>query len=139
MPTKSKSTTRIEANANRRDRIPPVHPGETLEEYIVSNGLTSYRVATDIGVSSSRVNEIVLRTRAITADMALRLAKYFDVSPEFWMNLQARFDLDVARDEIEDDVARIKKFDRATVAKVLRPRTAAKVKRIVKRAVAKKA
>lgn len=117
MASKSRTTT------SRRD-IPPVHPGEVLaEEFILPNGLTSYRVSQDIGVTQPRVNDVMLAKRRISADLALRLANYFGVSPEFWMNLQAKYDLDVARDEIGDELAGIRKFDRATIERVVRPRT----------------
>lgn len=126
MPTKSKST--IHTNANRRDRLSPVHPGETLAEFIISNGLSSYRVATDIDVPLPRVNDVVLCKRAITADLALRLEKYFGSSATFWMNLQTKYDLDVALDEIEDELAKIQKFNRETAnEKVVRPRATGRV------------
>jgi addiction module HigA family antidote len=139
MPTKSKSPTTTNT-ANRRDRLPPVHPGEVLgEEFIIPMGITSYRVAVDIGVPLPRVNDVVLQKRAMTADLALRLEKYFGVSAAFWMNLQTKFDLDAALDEIEDELAKIPRFDRdAATTKVVRPRTAARMQRIVKRRAAAK-
>ncbi|MFL6437057.1 MAG: HigA family addiction module antitoxin [Terriglobales bacterium] len=74
-----------------------VHPGEILrEEFMVPLGLTSYRLAKDLNVPLPRVNDIVLQKRAVTADMALRLARYFGTTPQTWMNLQTNFDLDVA-------------------------------------------
>ena len=76
----------------------PVHPGEILlEEFLVPMKLSQYRLAKDIGVAARRINEIVHGSRAITADTALRLAKYFGTSERFWMNLQARYDLEVAK------------------------------------------
>jgi len=74
-----------------------VHPGEILrEEFMAPLGLTSYRLAKDLKVPLPRVNDIVLQKRAVTADMALRLARYFGTTPQTWMNLQTNFDLDVA-------------------------------------------
>jgi len=77
----------------------PVHPGEVLrEEFLVPLKLSQYRVAKDISVPPRRINEIVLGQRAISADTALRLARYFGNSERFWLNLQIQFDLDVERD-----------------------------------------
>lgn len=75
-------------------KISPIHPGEILnEEFLKPLGITQYRLAKDIAVSPRRINEIVHETRAITADTALRFAQYFGNSPEFWMNLQIKYDL----------------------------------------------
>lgn len=80
------------------DRLPNVHPGEIIrEEYLVPLGLTPYRLAKDLGVPYTRVEAILKGRRAITADTALRLARYFGNSPRFWLNLQAHFDLEEAR------------------------------------------
>jgi addiction module HigA family antidote len=91
-------------------RLAPVHPGEVLqEEFMEPLGLTQYRVAKATGVPARRINEIVHRKRAVSADTALRLARLFGTSAEFWMNLQALYDLERARDkvgaEIEEAVA----------------------------------
>jgi antitoxin HigA-1 len=76
----------------------PVHPGEVLlEDFLKPLGLSQYRLAHDLHVPLRRINEIVLRRRGISADTALRLARYFKTSPLFWLNLQSRFDLDTAR------------------------------------------
>jgi addiction module HigA family antidote len=76
----------------------PVHPGEILlGEFLLPMNLTQYRLAKDTGVAPRRINEIVHGSRAITADTALRLAKYFGTSERFWMNLQASYDLEVAK------------------------------------------
>jgi len=88
----------------------PIHPGEILlEEYLRPLELSQYRVAQDISVPPRRINEIVHGTRAITADTALRLARYFGTSDHFWLNLQARYDLEVERDRLgrrlEEEVA----------------------------------
>ena len=88
-------------------KIKPVHPGEILrEEFIVPLGLSMNRVAIDLRVSVTRIADIVNEKRAITADTALRFARYFNNSPTFWMNLQTRYDLEVAADEIADKVER---------------------------------
>ena len=82
-------------------KLAPVHPGEVLlEEFLEPMGLSQYRVAQDTSVSPRRINEIVHGKRRITADTALRLARYFGTSDRFWLNLQSRFDLEVERDEI---------------------------------------
>ena len=86
-------------------RLAPVHPGEILlEEFIEPLEVTQYRVAKATGVPARRINEIVHGKRAVTADTALRLAKYFGTTPEFWLNLQARFDLERARDRAGDEI-----------------------------------
>lgn len=79
----------------------PVHPGEILvADFLEPFGLSQYRLAQDISVPPRRINEIVHGVRAMTADTALRLARYFGVSPEFWLNLQARYDLEMQRDRL---------------------------------------
>ena len=84
-----------------RKRLPPVHPGEILlEEFLVPLGLTQYRLAKSLSVPPRRINEIVHGTRAITADTALRLARFFGTSERFWLNLQTAYDLDVERDRL---------------------------------------
>ncbi len=91
-------------------RLPPVHPGEILRhEFLEPMGLSVYALANAIKVPRSRANDIVRGHRAVTTDTALRLARYFGTSPEFWINLQTRHDLDVAdrglRMKIEAEVA----------------------------------
>ena len=82
-------------------KMPPVHPGEILsEEFLKPFKISQYRLAVDISVSPRRINEIVHRKRAITADTALRLARYFGNSEDFWMNLQTRYDLEIQRDRL---------------------------------------
>ncbi|MCI0577971.1 MAG: HigA family addiction module antitoxin [Chloroflexi bacterium] len=79
------------------DRLPPVHPGEVLlEDFMKPLGLSRYRVAHDIGVPPLRISQIVNGKRSVTADTALRLARYFGTSPDVWLRLQARYDLEVA-------------------------------------------
>ena len=83
------------------DKLSPVHPGEVLlEEFIKPMELSQNRLAISIGVDTRRINEIVLGKRAITADTALRLSRFFDNSPQFWMGLQSQYDLDVAQDQL---------------------------------------
>jgi addiction module HigA family antidote len=82
-------------------KLAPVHPGEVLEaEFLKPLGLSQHRLALDIGVDPRRINEIVLRKRGVTANTALRLGRYFQTSPEFWLGLQAQYDLDVEEDQI---------------------------------------
>jgi len=82
-------------------KMAPVHPGEILaEEFLVPLGVSQYRLAKNIGVPARRINEIVHGLRGISADTALRLARFFGTSAEFWMNLQARFDLEVRREQL---------------------------------------
>ena len=79
----------------------PLHPGEILfEEFLKPMGLSQNRLALDIRVPARRINEIVQGKRRITADTALRLAKYFDMSPQFWLGLQMDYDLDTAEDKL---------------------------------------
>ena len=90
-----------------RTKYPPVHPGEILkEEFLEPMGITGYRLAKDLGVNAPKVNDILLGKRGISAEMALRLGKYFDMSPNFWMNLQSRYELEVARDASEEQIER---------------------------------
>ncbi len=79
-------------------KLRPVHPGEVLsEEFLDPMNLSEYRLAKEIGVPARRINEIVHGIRGITADTALRFARFFGTTDRFWMNLQSRFDLEVAR------------------------------------------
>ncbi len=90
-------------------KLKPIHPGEILEnEFLEPLGITQYRLATDVGVPPRRINEIVHGIRGISADTALRLAHYFGTTPQFWMNLQARFDLQVQEDRIGAKIRRLK-------------------------------
>jgi len=91
-------------------KLPPIHPGEILlEEFLKPLGLSQYRLAQDIGVSTRRINEIVHGKRAITANTALRLARYFGTTARFWLNLQNRYDLETEKDRfaerLEQEVA----------------------------------
>ena len=83
--------------------LPPIHPGEILQkEFLEPLGITQYRLAKDISVVPRRINEIVHGNRAITADTALRLSRYFGTSEKFWINLQTRYDMEVQKDLLGD-------------------------------------
>ena len=82
---------------------PPIHPGEILlEEFLKPMGISQYRLAKDISVPARRINEIVHETRSISPDTALRLSRYFGLSERFWVNLQARYNLEVEKDRLKD-------------------------------------
>ena len=88
-------------------KLNPIHPGEvSLEEFLNPMGLSQNRLAIEIGVHARRINEVVLGKRRITADTALRLARFFGTSPQFWMGLQSDYDLDVAQDALGDRLQR---------------------------------
>ena len=99
----------------RKKVHPPIHPGEILlEEFIKPMNLSQYRIARDISVPPRRINEIVHGTRAVTADTALRLARYFGTSERFWMNLQVRYDIEREKDRLGRRLDReVTKLDRA--------------------------
>lgn len=91
-------------------KMAPIHPGEVLiEDFLVPLGLSQHRLAQDLSVPPRRINEIVHGKRAVTADTALRLARYFGTSEQFWLNLQSRYELEVERDRLgsrlEEEVA----------------------------------
>lgn len=91
------------------EKIAPIHPGEVLmEDFIEGFGITQNKLAVSIGVPPRRINEIVHGKRGITADTALRLAKYFGTSAQFWLNLQTHYDLDRAEERVLDQVDAIK-------------------------------
>ena len=101
MRLKSSTTTK------RAKRMPPLHPGEMLrEEFMVPLGLSANAVALAMRVPTTRVTEILNERRGISADTALRLAKLFRMTPEYWMGLQIDYDLDVAMDQIEEIIDR---------------------------------
>ena len=88
-------------------KLPPIHPGEILQaEFLEPFGISQYRLAKEVGVPPRRVNEIVHGQRAITANTALRLARYFGVSERFWINLQSAYDLEVERDRLGDTLTK---------------------------------
>lgn len=106
MPTTSRSSTTTKRSA-RGKKLAPVHPGEILQvEFLDALDISQYRVAKDITVPPRRINEIVHGKRSISADTALRLGRYFNVSPRFWLNLQAQYDLDVEADRLGDRLDR---------------------------------
>ena len=85
----------------RTKKIAPIHPGEILmEEFLKPMGVSQYRLSKDIHVPARRINEIVHGKRSITADTALRLSRYFNLSERFWLNLQTRYDLEVEKDKL---------------------------------------
>ena len=101
---KSKLLTITEEKMKMK-KMTPVHPGEVLmEEFLKPMSITQYRLAKDIHVSARRINEIVRGLRAVSADTALRLARYFGSSPQFWLNLQAGYDLEIEIDRIGDQI-----------------------------------
>ena len=88
-------------------RLPPVHPGEILrDDFLMPLGLSVYRLARALKISRPRLNDIVLGRRGVTIDTALRLGRYFGTTPEFWINLQARHDLDVAERTLRLEIER---------------------------------
>src|SRR5687768_8673623 len=96
-------------------RLAPVHPGEILmEDFLKPLGLSQYRLAQGLSVPPRRINEIVLRKRAISADTALRLARFFATSERFWLNLQTAYDLDVEKDRLRGRLSKeVKVFRKA--------------------------
>jgi len=98
----------------KNKKLHPVHPGEVLlEEFLKPMGLSQNRLALNIGVPPRRINEIILEKRRITADTALRLARFFGTSPEFWLGLQAQHDLDLASDKLGERLQReVKKYSK---------------------------
>ncbi len=90
-----------------RRKLPPIHPGEILqEEFLVPLSISQYRLAKDTSVPPRRINEIVRGMRAVSADTALRLARYFGTSERFWINLQTRYDLETEKDRLGDRLRR---------------------------------
>ena len=99
---------RISEEVSREERVrPPVHPGRVLElEFLGPLEMTAYQLAGAIGVMPPRVYEIVRGERAVSADTALRLGRYFGTGPEFWLNLQSHYDLELARDRAGEKIER---------------------------------
>src|SRR3989304_3647009 len=86
-----------------KQKLQPIHPGEILmEEFLRPMEISQYKLAKDINVPARRINEIVQGNRAITPDTALRLSRYFSLSERFWINLQARYNLEIEKDKLED-------------------------------------
>lgn len=95
----------LEDQNMKTKKIPPIHPGEILlQEFLKPLAVSQYRLAKDIRVPARRINEIVHGQRAITADTALRLGRYFGISPQFWLNLQSHYDLTTEEDRIGDKI-----------------------------------
>jgi addiction module HigA family antidote len=95
--------------------MPPVHPGEILlEEFLMPLSVSQYQLAKDLSVPARRINEIVHGQRRISADTALRLARYFGTSERFWMNLQARYDLEIAKDRLGAELEGIRPLSAAS-------------------------
>jgi addiction module HigA family antidote len=91
----------------KETKIPPIHPGEILlEEFLLPMGITQYRLAKDINVPPRRINEIVQGKRAISANTALRLSKYFNMSAQFWMNLQSHYDIELEKEKFSGKLER---------------------------------
>jgi addiction module HigA family antidote len=89
-----------------KKRIAPVHPGAYLKELLDELALSQYRLAKDIGVPAMRINYVVNGKRPVTAELALRLGRYFRQNPRYWLNLQSRYDMDIAEDALSDKVMR---------------------------------
>jgi len=89
------------------DRIPPIHPGEFLrEDFMKPLGLSSSALANALHIPARRVSEIVRQRRGLNVEMVLRLARYFSMSPEFWMRMQTKYDLDIAEDKLAATIRR---------------------------------
>ena len=119
MPTTWKSLTVTGDEDVSRDleivgSMPPVHPGEVLaEDFLAPLDLTAYAVSKACGVPRTRIERLAREETPVTADTALRLGRYFDTTPQFWMNLQSRFDLETESRAKAEDVARIAPLRRA--------------------------
>ena len=102
------------STTTKTDLIEPIHPGEILmEDFIEGFGITQNKLAVSIGVPPRRINEIVHGKRGITADTALRLARYFGISEEFWMNLQSNYELRLQRRALGDKITSITPLEAA--------------------------
>ncbi len=101
-----------------QEKLPPIHPGEVLfEEFLKPMELSQNRLALDIGVPPRRINEIVLEKRGVTADTALRLARYFNMSPQFWLGLQMDYELDLAEDALSKRLEQeVRPYSQAAIA-----------------------
>jgi len=90
---------KLSKSRNITDKLPPVHPGEILKEALEDLGISMNRLSQEIHVPANRVSSIIARQRSITGETALRLARYFGTTPEYWLNMQTRYDLETARDK----------------------------------------
>lgn len=93
-----------------KNGLPPIHPGELLEEILGDRGMSQAALARAIGVSPMRISHLVRGERPVTADLALRLGRAFGQSPQFWMNLQSDYDLKTAAREIRDSLRKVRKL-----------------------------
>ena len=101
------------------DKMPPVHPGEILlEDFLKPLGLSQTRLSINIGVDTRRINDIVQGKRRVTADTALRLSRYFGNSAEFWLGLQDHYDLEAAKDKLDDQLEREIQPCRITISSI---------------------
>ena len=115
--------------------LAPVHPGEILrEEFMQPLGITQYRLAKETSVPPRRINEIVQEQRGISADTALRLARFFGTSEMFWLNLQAQYDLDIQRQKLGSRLAAVRSFKQ--IQKTLSPMTRTSGKLAAKKGIA---
>ncbi len=104
---KTAATSEVTASMAKKDRLPPVHPGEILrEEFLAPLGMSAHELALALRVPATRLNDIVNEKRGITADTALRLSRYFGTASRFWMNMQASYELEVAEDRLGQAVLR---------------------------------
>ena len=93
------------------NRIPNIHPGEILsEDFLKPMGVSAYRLSKGANIDQTRISEIIRGKRSVTADTALRLARFFGNSPEFWLNLQAHYDLEQKKREMEKDLKKIRPY-----------------------------
>ena len=106
MQNRSKLSIIIKELCMTKHRIAPVHPGVYLKELLNELKISQYRLARDLGVPAMRINHVVHGKRPVTAELALRLGRYFDQSPRYWLNLQSRYDMDIAEDFLSEQVAR---------------------------------
>ena len=91
---------------SKRRKLAPIHPGEALQDTLKEAGLSAHALAMALRIPANRISKILRGERGITADTAMRLARYFGTSAEMWMNLQAKYDLDVAEDAFQERVVR---------------------------------
>ena len=98
-----------------KKHIAPVHPGKYLKELLEELKLSQYRIAQDLGVPAMRINHVINGRRPVTAELALRLGRYFGQSPRYWINLQSRYDMDVTEDVLSEQVTREVHLLRAVV------------------------
>jgi antitoxin HigA-1 len=87
-----------------KHRISPIHPGVYLKEILDELHISQYRLAKDLGVPAMRINHVVHGKRPVTAELALRLGRYFNQSPRYWINLQSRYDMDIAEDVLSEQI-----------------------------------